>query len=413
MTAGVILDRASRFVFGDDEQCECLGYTLSMRPLRPFALEVFLGRWEFTARYHLCASDMQSMTLSELLAMADPADRAAWDQLYLGYTETWGAPSLRETIASTYDTVSAEQVLTFVGAQEGIFAAMHALLGPDDHAITVIPNYQSVESVPLSLCETTGIALDPQRNWELDLDQVRDAIRPNTRMVCINFPHNPTGKVISRQTLDALIAMCRERGIYLFSDEVYRLLERRPEMTLPQVADVYEKGLSLGVMSKAYGLPGLRMGWIASKDVTLLQRMERVKHYTSICSPAPSELLTQIALKAGEQILARNRALIERNLPVLERFFREHARLFEWSTPDGGSIGFPRYVGSEGVEAFAADLVENAGVLLLPGSVYRSDLGETPNDRFRIGYRRANMAEGVAAMGSYLSRKRSSRTVAV
>lgn len=382
-----------------------------MPPLRPFALEVFLGKWEFTARYHLCASDMQSMTLSELLEMADPTDRAAWDELYLGYTETWGAPALREIIASTYDTLSARNMLTFVGAQEGIFAAMHALLGSEDHAITVIPNYQSVESVPLSLCATTGIALDPQRNWELDLDQVRDAIRPATRLICINFPHNPTGKVISRQTLDSLISICRERGIYLFSDEVYRLLERRPEMTLPQVADLYEKGLSLGVMSKAYGLPGLRLGWIASKDVVMLQRMERVKHYTSICSPAPSELLTQIAMKAREQILARNRSLITRNLPILEAFFREHAHLFEWSTPDGGSIGYPRYLGSEGVEAFAADLVENAGVLLLPASVYKSDLGATPADRFRIGYGRANMPDAVAAMRSYLQAKRSAQTV--
>jgi len=381
-----------------------------MRRLRPFALEVFLSKWEFTARYHLCASDMQSMTLSELLAMADAADTAAWDQLYLGYTETWGAPSLRETIASTYDTVTPDQVLTFVGAQEGIFAAMHALLGPDDHAVTVIPNYQSVESVPLSLCQTTGIALDPQRNWDFDLDQVRDAIRKNTRVVCINFPHNPTGKVISRQTLDSLISICRELGIYLFSDEVYRLLERRPEMTLPQVADVYEKGLSLGVMSKAYGLPGLRLGWIVTQDAALLQRMERVKHYTSICSPAPSELLTQIALKAREQIVARNRALIDRNLPILEVFFREHAELFDWSTPDGGSIGFPRYLGAEGVEAFAAELVKNAGVLLLPGSVYRSELGATPIDRFRVGYGRANMPDGVAAMRSYLIHKRSPQT---
>jgi aspartate/methionine/tyrosine aminotransferase len=382
-----------------------------MQALRPFALEVFLSKWEFTARYHLCASDMQSLTLSELLALADAADRAAWDQLYLGYTETWGAPSLRETIASTYDTVTPDQVLTFVGAQEGIFAAMHALLGPDDHAITVIPNYQSVESVPLSLCATTGIALDPGRNWELDLDDVRGAIRSNTRVVCINFPHNPTGKVISRQTLDSLISICRERGIYLFSDEVYRLLERRLEMTLPQVADLYEKGLSLGVMSKAYGLPGLRLGWIASKDVALLQRMERVKHYTSICSSAPSELLAQIALKAREQILARNRALIAENLPILEVFFREHSHLFAWSTPDGGSIGFPCYLGSEGVEVFAADLVENAGVLLLPGSVYKSDLGATPTDRFRVSYGRANMADGVAAMRSYLVKlKRSPQT---
>ena len=162
-----------------------------MRPLRPFALEVFFSKWEFTARYHLCASDMQSMTISDLLAMADAADRSAWDQLYLGYTETWGSPTLRETIAATYDTITSDQVLSFVGAEEGIFAAMHALLGPDDHAITVIPNYQSVESVPLSICDTTGIALDPKNNWNLDLDQVRDAIRPNTRVICINFPPQP------------------------------------------------------------------------------------------------------------------------------------------------------------------------------------------------------------------------------
>jgi aspartate/methionine/tyrosine aminotransferase len=376
-----------------------------MRPLHPFALEVFFSKWEFTARYHLCASDMQSMTLSELLAMADATDRSAWDRLYLGYTETWGSPALRETIAATYDTITPGQVLSFVGAQEGIFAAMHALLGPDDHAITITPNYQSVESVPLSICDTTGIPLNSQNNWDLDLDQVRDAIRPNTRVISINFPHNPTGKVISRQTLDALIAIARLRGIYLFSDEVHRLLERRPEITLPQVADLYERGLSLGVMSKAYGLSGLRLGWIACKDVDLLRRMERVKHYTSICSPAPSELLSQIALKARAPILARNRALIARNLPLLEAFFDDHTHLFEWYLPDGGCIGYPRYLGREGVEAFAKDLVEQTGVLLLPASVYKSDLGPTPTDRFRVGYGRANMEEGLAAMHSHLRKQ--------
>jgi aspartate/methionine/tyrosine aminotransferase len=376
-----------------------------MRPLRPFALEVFFSKWEFTARYNLCASDMQSMTLSELLDMADATDRAAWDSLYLGYTETWGSPSLRETIASTYDTISSDQVLTFVGAQEGIFAAMHALLRPDDHVITVIPNYQSVESVPLSICETTGIPLDPNNNWDLDLDLVRKAIRPNTRLISTNFPNNPSGKVISRQTLDSLIALARSRGIYIFSDEVYRLLERRPEMTLPQVADLYERGLSLGVMSKAYGLSGLRLGWVACKDLELLRMLERVKHYTSICSPAPSELLSQVALKARDRILARNRALIAKNLPLLESFFDEHAHLFEWALPDGGCIGFPRYLGREGVEAFAEDLVEQTGVLLLPASVYKSDLGVTPTDRFRVGYGRANLEEGLAAMRTHLRKR--------
>jgi aspartate/methionine/tyrosine aminotransferase len=376
-----------------------------MRPLRPFALEVFFSKWEFAARYHLCASDLQSMTLSDLLALADDTDRSAWEQLYLGYTETWGSPTLRETIATTYDNITADEVLSFVGAQEGIFAAMHALLGPDDHAITIIPNYQSVESVPLSICNTTGIPLDPRDNWELDLNRVDDAIRPNTRVICVNFPHNPTGKVISRHTLDSLIALVRSRGIYIFSDEVYRLLERLPERRLPQVADLYERGISLGVMSKAYGLAGLRLGWVASKDAEVLRRMERVKHYTSICSAAPSELLSQIALKARERILARNRALIAKNLPLLGAFFNDHAHLFEWYLPDGGCVGFPRYLGRQGVEAFAKDLVEQTGVLLLPASVYRSDLGLTPADRFRVGYGRANLQEGLTALRGHLRKQ--------
>jgi aspartate/methionine/tyrosine aminotransferase len=376
-----------------------------MRVLRPFALEVFFSKWEFTARHHLCASDMQSMTLSELLAMADAGDRAAWDALYLGYTETWGSPGLRDTIAGTYESLAASEILTFVGAEEGIFAAMHALLRPDDHAITVIPNYQSVESVPLSICETTGVALNPERAWELDLGRLRAAIRPNTRVICINFPHNPTGKVISLALLEEIISLCRARGIYLFSDEVYRLIERRPEMTLPQVADIYERGISLGVMSKAYGLPGIRVGWVACKDAEVLRRMERMKHYTSICGAAPSELLAQIALKARDRILVRNRSLIVRNLALLETFFAEHSDLFGWYLPDGGCIGFPRYLGREGVEAFASNLVEQSGVLVLPASVYQSDLGPTPTDRFRIGYGRGNMDAGLAAMRAHLRKQ--------
>jgi aspartate/methionine/tyrosine aminotransferase len=373
--------------------------------MRAFALEVFFSKWEFVAKHHLCASDMQSMKLSELLAMADADDREAWDALYLGYTETWGSPELRETIATTYQRLAASEILTFVGAEEGIFAAMHALLRPGDHAITIIPNYQSVESVPLSICDTSGIALDAERGWDLDLQQLRDAIRPNTKVICINFPHNPTGKVISQATLNEIISLCRAHGIYLFSDEVYRLIERRPELTLPQAADIYERGISLGVMSKAYGLPGIRVGWVACKDAEALRRMEGMKHYTSICGAAPSELLAKIALKARERILARNRALIVRNLALLEAFFAEHPDLFAWYLPDGGCIGFPRYLGREGVETFATRLAEQSGVLLLPASVYKSDLGATPADRFRIGYGRENMAAGLDAVRSHLRKQ--------
>src|SRR5260370_25688239 len=173
---------------------------------------------------------------------------------------------------------------------------------------------------------------------------------------------------------------------------------------LPQIADIYERGLSLNVMSKAYGLAGLRIGWIACKDRELLQRMERVKHYLSICNSAPSELLAQIALKNRNRILERSRDLIAGNLPPLSDFMRERSDLFEWYLPDGGCIGYPRYLGGDGVEEFAKKLVDESGVLLLPASVYRSDLQPTPRDRFRIGYGRANLTQGLAAMRSYLAK---------
>jgi aspartate/methionine/tyrosine aminotransferase len=173
-------------------------------------------------------------------------------------------------------------------------------------------------------------------------------------------------------------------------------------MTLPQVADIYERGVSLNVMSKSYGLPGIRVGWVACRDAGVLGRMERMKHYTSICGSAPSELLAQIALKAREKILERNRKLIAKNLPMLEAFFGEYPDLFEWYLPDGGCIGYPRYLGEDGVEEFARKLVEQSGVLLLPASVYRSDLGATPTDRFRIGYGRDNLEAGLAALRGHL-----------
>jgi aspartate/methionine/tyrosine aminotransferase len=208
--------------------------------------------------------------------------------------------------------------------------------------------------------------------------------------------------VIDRASFDAVVQLCRERGIYLFSDEVYRGLERRPDLQLPQAAEVYERGLSLNVMSKAYGLPGLRVGWIACRDRALLARMEHIKHYLSICNAHPSEHLAVIALKARERILARNLALIDSNLDSVNAFFGEFAELFDWQVPDGGCIAFPRYKGKDGVETFCKRLAEEIGVVLLPASIYQSALTPTPTERFRIGFGRSYVPEGLAAMRAWL-----------
>jgi aspartate/methionine/tyrosine aminotransferase len=374
--------------------------------LPDFRLETYFSRWEFTARHHLTASDAQTMTMAELLAMADDADRAAWETLSLGYTETFGDPALRQAIAEMYTHAEADDVICFAGAEEGLYLAMHALLGPDDHAVVITPNYQAAETVPLALCPVTGVALNPEQGWALDLHAVAAAIRPNTRVVSVNFPNNPTGKVIAAADFARLAGMCDDRGIHLFSDEVYRGLELDPSRRLPQAADLSERALSLNVTSKALGLPGLRIGWITCRDRELRSRLERAKHYTTICNSAPSEILARIAIKARGRILDRNRAIIARNLPAFETFFAEFDDLFEWQPPDGGCVAYPRYRGRDGVERFCTELVEEAGVLLLPASIYRSGLTDSPTDRFRIGIGRRDPEPALDAFGTWLRARR-------
>jgi aspartate/methionine/tyrosine aminotransferase len=371
--------------------------------MRDFSLEVFFSKWEFAARHHLTASDAESVTLSRLLELATPADRDRFLALHLGYTQTFGSPSLREAIAANYSGVPAQEILCFAGAEEGIYVCMRALLEAGDHAIVMTPNYQAAETLPLAICEVSGVPLVEAEDWALDVDAIRAALRPNTRLISVNFPNNPTGAVPTRAAFDALVELCRRHGVWLFSDEVYRWLERSESDRIPQAAEVYERGISLNVMSKAYGLPGLRIGWIACRDQDLLARMERYKHYLSICNSAPSEVLAEIALKAREILLARNRGLVVENLKRLDGFFAQFASRFEWNAPKGGCVAYPRYLGSDSVEAFCQRLVEEAGVLLLPASIYRSELTETPRDRFRIGFGRANLPTGLKAMESWLS----------
>lgn len=375
-----------------------------MPTLPDFRLETHFAKWEFKAKYHMTASDAQSMSLPDLLAMATPDERAEYENMWLGYTETYGAPDLRETIAGTYACQGADNILCFAGASEGIFAANNVLLDKDSHAIVVTPNYQSHETLPLAICSATGVPLDPDDNWSLDIDRVAATIQPNTKLIIINFPHNPTGAILPLDRYMALIDLCRHHGIWIFHDEIFKGLGPSDAEHLPFIADVYERGLSLGVMSKSYGLPGLRIGWIACQDPDVLSQMERMKHYLSICNSGPSERLAKIALNHRADILARNNAIVDENLPKWDAFFARHPDLFEWSRPDGACMGFPRYKGPEGVEAFCKTLVEDSGVLFLPSTIYSSDLGPTPTDRFRLGFGRSGLDEGLAALEAHVMR---------
>jgi aspartate/methionine/tyrosine aminotransferase len=367
--------------------------------VREFALERFFAKHEFAVRHVLGASDVEGMHMSEVVALADSDTRRLWDDLKLNYTESTGHPLLRGEIAALYDGLSPDDVLTFAGAEEAIFVLMNAALRAGDHVVTVWPAYQSLHEVARAIgAEVTPIPLAPA-DWSLDVDRLIESIRPTTRMVIINFPHNPTGAHINRRELDRIVDACRSRGVLLFSDEVYRLLEHDRATLLPPACALYEGAVSLGVMSKTFALPGLRIGWLATRDRAFLERAMTIKDYTTICSSAPSEILSLIALRAKDRVIARSREIVERNLPALREFMARHGEHLSWAPPRAGSICFPRFIRDVDAERAAELFIDQAGVAVVPGGRFQFDRAH-----FRVGYGRHDTIEALEKIAPLIAR---------
>ena len=377
------------------------GWLTAVR-IAEFALERYFARWEFAVGHLLCASDPEPWPMTELLALADPETRALWDGLRLGYTESTGHPLLRAEIATLYETVMPDDVLVFAGAEEAIFCLANVLLGPGDHAVVTWPGYQSLYEVARAAGADVSLhELREADGWTLDVARLVASIRPETRLVVVNAPHNPTGMLPTVADWAALADACANAGVHLLVDEVYRFLEFRAADRLTAGADLLPgRGVSLGVMSKSFALAGLRIGWLASTDRDLLARCAAFKDYTTICSSAPAEILALIALRARETVLARSRGIVDTNITLLDRFFERWAGRFDWVRPRGGSIGFPRLTADVSIDDFAAELVESKGVLLVPGSVFGY-----PGNHFRIGYDRTDLPEALAGLERFAERR--------
>jgi aspartate/methionine/tyrosine aminotransferase len=363
-----------------------------------FALERFFARWEFAVRHLLCASDVEGWRMADLLSLADDETAALWADLRLGYSEAPGHPLLRAEIATLHDTLDADDVLVFAGAEEAIFCISNVLLGPGDHAVVTWPGYQSLYEVGRAAgADVTLQELREADGWALDVDALIAALQTNTRLVVVNAPHNPTGMLPSHVAWARLTGELADRGIHLLADEVYRFLEFDPGDRLTAGADAFDRGVSLGVMSKSFAMAGLRIGWLATRDRDLLARCSAFKDYTTICSSAPAEILALIGLRARDAVLTRSRRIVETNLGQLDRFFTDHPDRFSWVRPRGGSIGFPRLLDAEPIDAFAERLVAAEGVLLLPGSQFGFE-----GNHFRIGFGREDMADALVGLERFL-----------
>lgn len=360
-----------------------------MRP-KDFKLERFFARYEFECRHLLCCSDCESVTIRDLLDM-QPGSQDELLRLWLGYTETQGNLALRREIASLYKHINPGQVLVHSGAEEAIHNMVSALLNPGDHVIVQRPCYQSLAELPRAFgCRVSNWQLHPGPfGWQADLDELRSLIGACTRLIVVNSPHNPTGHLFSPDQWQQLMELAAQQDIILLADEVYRYMEHGQD-PLPWACDCYKNAISLGVMSKSFGLAGLRIGWIATQNTEIYEAMASFKDYTTICNSAPSEFLACLALSHRDKVLGRNRGLVENNLLLLENFFARHQDKFRWLPPLGGPVAFPAFREQVSATRYAEELAKQTGILLLPGSCYDHD-----DRHFRIGFGRANFPEAL------------------
>lgn len=360
--------------------------------IAPFAIEDYFALYEFTTPHSLCASDCESMTTGDLLRLAGTSAESLLD-VRLGYTESQGHPELRAAISAQTETGTPDSIVILNSPEEGIYISLHALLEPGDHVVVLSPAYGSLINLAEHLTgNVSRWELQPgDGRWELDLNALETLVTAQTRLIIVNFPHNPTGYLPDRATQQAIIDIARRHGAWLFCDEMYRGLERKPADRLPSAADLYERAITLAGLSKVHGLPGLRAGWLDVRDEALRQEIITWKFYTSICPPAPTEFLALTALQAQDAIIGRNRALIHHNLALAEPFFARWPEMFDWRPPDAGPVALVG-LGVPAATPYCHALAREEGVLLLPSSCL--DYGD---QHVRFGFGRADFAAALAA----------------
>lgn len=395
--------------------------------ISPFILEQYFAKHEFTAKYMLSSSDCDGFPMEYILKQATPEELEMWNTLTLGYTEGMGTLFLRKSICRFYSKAKPENVLV-ASPGELSFILMNVLMGENGgcngagdnvtcgarlHAVVVSPAYQSLYEVLKSLdcdisywkasCVKQADDMTVGKGWKFDVEELRRLVKPQTRLIVINFPHNPTGAYITREELDEIVEIARSCGAYLYSDEMYRdLIVEDGTEPLPAVCDIYEKGISLWGTAKSFGLAGLRIGWFVSQDTGLLAKIQSFKDYLSICSSAPSEVLTAIALNHAERFIGPNVEKIRSNVA----FFKESVEagklpfVTDFIPPVAGSVAFvgidpskaSYLLGFEPATAleFSDAIVEKYGIMTVPAPMF-----ETSGNWLRIGFGRENFKEVV------------------
>jgi len=378
--------------------------------IKPFLTEQFFALYEFTASHVLASSDCETTSIAELLDLSG-GSLEEFGEVKLGYTETQGHPEYRRLVAEMYENAAADDVVILTSPVEGIYLTMQTLLEASDEVVGLSPAYDALHHVADHLCgKFQPWQLVPtETGWEIDLDRLKSLVNSKTRLIIVNFPHNPSGFQPTSGELEQLIEIARANDCWLFCDEIYRGLETGFELepAIPSAADIYEKAIVLNGLSKTYGLPGLRAGWLVIRDKAIREKLIGWKHYTTICPAAPTEYLSMQALSVRDKLADRSREIVRANLAICTEFMKRRSALFRWRPPIAGTTVLVEIdlvqLGAHQKQTFANttdychDLAQNHGVLLLPGACLGC------SDRFvRMGLGRAAFPSTLAAWDATL-----------
>jgi aspartate/methionine/tyrosine aminotransferase len=362
----------------------------------PFELERWQSVWENKVRFNLAESGVHPLSVEELLEITDTDPEILGAQRLL-YSQSNGTEALRAAISALYPGTTEDNILVTVGSSGANFVICWTTLEPGQRATIQVPNYLQTWGVARSNgADVNTFPLRPELGWEPDLDEMRAAIRPDTKLVVITNPNNPTGRVLSAEARDAILARAADVGAWLLADEVYQGAERDGALT-ESCWGKYDRAVITGGLSKAYGLPGLRIGWVVGPPAFIKEAWSR-QDYTVIGPSAVSDLLATRALGARDRILERTRGILRENYATLEGWLQSLGDLLTWRPPDAGAICLVEYrLGIESM-ALVEHLRETQDILMVPGAhvglenYLRIGFGEEP------GY----LAGGLDALGAGL-----------
>lgn len=370
--------------------------------IKPFKVEEWMNAYEDGAVYNLAETCVDSISLDQLFELTGTDKETSLSEICrrrLTYGDIWGAPAFKKGICQLYKTITPENIITTHGAAGANHHIFYSIIQPGDRIISVIPTYQQLYAIPESFeADVQLLKLQMKDKFLPDLTELRRLATPETKLICINNPNNPTGALMSKEMLTEIVEIARSIDAYLLCDEVYRGLTQDDDDSA-SVADLYDKGISVSSMSKVFSLAGLRLGWIATRDQTVMETFLSHRDYTLISCGMLDETIGAIALNHAETLLARSKAIVRENLSILDDWIKTQPHI-TYLKPQAGTTALLCYDFEMDSYEFCKDLYHQTGVFLTPGECFEEE------QCVRIGYAsdKQTLIDGLNALGNYLTK---------